>query len=60
MPAGYVFLGVLAFIAIMILVTCLKIVPQSQAYVMELLGKYSGTWKEGLHFKKPFIERIVK
>lgn len=60
MPFGYVLLGILVVIAILILATCLKIVPQSQAYVMEFLGKYSGTWKEGLHFKKPFVERVVK
>ena len=60
MRIGYIFIGILVVIALLILITCLKIVPQSQSYVMEFLGKYSGTWKEGLHFKKPFVERIAK
>ena len=37
-----------------------KIVPQSEAYVIERLGTYSATWDTGFHVKIPFIDRIVK
>ena len=50
---------VLVIIAIFAL-SCIKVVAQSKAYVIERLGKYSGTWDTGLHFKVPFIERIAK
>ena len=57
---GNIILLALLVIVVLLLISCLKIVPQGQAYVMEFLGKYSGTWKEGLHFKKPFVERVAK
>lgn len=40
-------------------VRCIKIVPQSQKWIVELLGKYKATWDPGLHIKIPFLERIV-
>lgn len=54
-----VFLVILVILAIFA-VSCIKVVAQSKAYVVERLGKYSGTWDTGLHFKVPFIERIAK
>ncbi len=41
-----------------IVIPCVKIVPQSKAYVIERLGSYYKTWKNGLQFKIPFIDRI--
>ncbi|MCR5681832.1 MAG: SPFH/Band 7/PHB domain protein [Clostridiales bacterium] len=38
----------------------LRIVPQSEAYVIEFLGKYKTTWEAGIHFKIPLLERIAK
>ena len=55
-----VVLIVLAVILALILISCFKVVPQARAYVIERLGVYSGTWKTGLHFKMPFIERVAK
>ncbi len=49
---------VLIFLAVA--VSCIKIVPQSKAYVVERLGTYRETWTAGIHFKVPFIDRIVK
>ncbi|MBR3954610.1 MAG: SPFH/Band 7/PHB domain protein [Clostridia bacterium] len=49
---------VLIFLAVA--VSCIKIVPQSKAYVVERLGTYRETWTAGIHFKAPFIDRIVK
>ena len=39
--------------------TCLKIVPQAQAFIIERLGAYQETWSVGLHLKWPFIERVA-
>ncbi len=47
-------------ILIWILASCIKIVPQAQAVVLERLGAYQATWNVGLHFKIPFVDRIAK
>ena len=47
-------------VLIWILASCIKIVPQAQAVVVERLGAYQATWNVGLHFKVPFIDRIAK
>ena len=47
-------------IALVILVNCIKIVPQANAMVVERLGVYLDTWNVGLHIKVPFIDRISK
>ena len=43
-----------------IIISCLKVVPQGTEYVIEFLGKYRTTWGAGLHFLIPFLERISK
>ena len=50
----------LILIALYLLVTNIRIVPQSQAYVIERLGAYKETWNTGLRLKVPFIERIAQ
>ena len=50
----------LAALIVILVVSCIKIVPQANAYVIERLGAYHATWTTGLHFKLPFIERIAK
>ena len=50
----------LFILLVIILFSCLRIVPQAHEYVIELLGKYHTTWSAGLHFKIPFLERIAK
>lgn len=57
--------GIVVFIIFLILVlwvaaSCVKIVPQAKAYVIERLGAYRVTWSTGLHFKRPFIERVAR
>ena len=47
-------------VVLLIVVSCIKIVPQAQAVVVERLGGYLTTWSVGLHFKTPFIDRIAK
>ena len=51
---------VIAVILLCILVSCIKIVPQAQAYILERLGGYQATWGVGMHFKIPIIDRIAK
>ncbi len=53
------FIGLLV-IVILLLLSCIKIVPQAHAYVVERLGAYHATWNVGLHFKVPLIEKISK
>ncbi|MBQ2729879.1 MAG: SPFH/Band 7/PHB domain protein [Clostridia bacterium] len=50
----------LGVIFVMLIFSCLKIVPQGTEYVIEFLGKYRTTWGAGLHFLIPFFERISK
>jgi regulator of protease activity HflC (stomatin/prohibitin superfamily) len=50
----------LVIIILIVLVSCIKIVPQAQALILERLGGYQDTWGVGLHFKIPFIDRIAK
>ena len=54
-----ILLIVLLVIVLFIAASCVKIVPQASAYVVESLGKYKDTWATGLHFKVPFIERVA-
>ncbi|MBQ1548140.1 MAG: paraslipin [Lachnospiraceae bacterium] len=47
-------------IILAILISCIRIVPQAHAYVVERLGAYLTTWPVGLHIKAPFIDRVAK
>ena len=57
---GFLFFVILIALAVYAVVSCVRIVPQAQAYVIERLGAYKETWSVGLHFKIPFIERVAK
>jgi regulator of protease activity HflC (stomatin/prohibitin superfamily) len=50
----------LIIIAILLVVTNIRVVPQARAYVIERLGAYSDTWQVGLHIKIPLIDKIAK
>ncbi|MBQ8519202.1 MAG: SPFH/Band 7/PHB domain protein [Agathobacter sp.] len=58
-PFIIVFIILLA-VALLIVVNCIKIVPQANAYVVERLGAYLDTWQVGVHLKMPFIDRVAK
>ena len=60
MPIFLIILIVLVVLILLILSTCIRIVPQAEAYVVARLGAYQSTWSVGLHFKKPFLDRVVK
>ncbi len=51
---------ILAIIVLLVLASCIRIVPQAQALVVESLGAYLETWSVGIHFKVPFIDRVAK
>ncbi len=52
--------GILVLVVLVLVVSCIKIVPQAHAFVVERLGAYQGTWSVGMHFKLPLIEKIAK
>ena len=55
----YVIIAVIVLLLVLI-ITNIRIVSQSEAFVIERLGGYHGTWNVGLHVKMPFIDRIAK
>ena len=56
---GFAFL-VIIVILFLILLSNIKIIPQAKAAIVERLGAYRSTWKTGVHFTMPFIDRIAK
>ncbi|MBQ8907363.1 MAG: SPFH/Band 7/PHB domain protein [Clostridia bacterium] len=60
MPGLIIALIVIGILAIIILISCIQIVPQAHAYVVEYLGSYRTTWKNGIHLKIPFFEKVSK
>ncbi len=57
---GTVFAIFLLFVAVIIVASSIRIVPQAHAYVVERLGTYQGTWSVGLHFKLPVIDKVAE
>ena len=57
---GFVFLVVIIAIVLWVLASCIRIVPQAYAIVVERLGAYKETWNTGIHFKTPFIDRVAR
>ncbi len=53
-------IGGVAALILLVIITSIKIVPQSKAYVIQRLGSYYTTWQTGLHFKVPIIDSIAK
>ena len=60
MNFGSLVLIAIVLVIILILVSCIKIVPQAHAYVVERLGAFQATWSVGLHFRVPFIDKVAK
>ena len=57
---GFFAVIIVLIIILAILATCIKIVPQAQALVVERLGAYLGTWSVGVHIKMPILDRVAK
>lgn len=51
---------IFAILVLLIIASCVRIVPQANAFVLERLGGYQATWDVGLHVKLPLIDRVAK
>ena len=62
MESSGIFIAAVGLVVLVLLVavSCIKIVPQAHAAVIERLGGYLATWGVGIHFKAPFIDRVAK
>ncbi|MEE1007801.1 MAG: SPFH domain-containing protein [Agathobacter sp.] len=60
MEGKLIALVLVAIVLLLIVVSCVKIVPQASAMVIERLGGYLTTWSVGLHVKIPFIDKVAK
>lgn len=47
-------------IVLIIIISCIKIVPQAQVFVIERFGAYKGSWQTGIHFLIPFVDRVSR
>lgn len=59
MESGLLLIGLVLLLLILI-ASCIKIVPQAHAFVIERLGGYQATWGVGIHFKVPAIDKVAK
>ena len=56
----FYFLAIIVILALIIFVSCISVVQQSRAYVIERLGAFHSVWGVGIHLKVPFIDRIAR
>ena len=59
-PGKVIAIIVVAIVVLIIFSSCIKIVPQAHAVILERLGAYKATWGVGIHIKMPFIDKAVK
>ena len=57
---GTLLIPVVLILLLILLATCIKVVPQATELVVERLGAYHSTWQTGIHFKMPFFDRVAK
>ncbi|MCR4792586.1 MAG: SPFH/Band 7/PHB domain protein [Lachnospiraceae bacterium] len=50
----------LVILFLVVFVSCIKVVPQANAFIVERLGAYQSTWSVGLHIKLPFFDRVAR
>lgn len=58
--AGFVVFLVILIAILILIASCVKIVPQAKAFIVERLGGYQATWEVGIHWKWPIIDRVAK
>lgn len=58
-PLGWL-LVILGIVVLLIIASCIKVVPQAWAFIIERFGGYQDTWTVGLHFKLPFIDKVAR
>lgn len=59
-PGQGIAIGAAALLVLIIIASCIKIVPQAHAVILERLGAYRATWSVGMHFKVPFIDKAAR
>lgn len=59
-PGQGIAVGAAALLVLIIIASCIKIVPQAHAVILERLGAYRATWSVGMHFKVPFIDKAAR
>ena len=59
LPTEAVVIGIIVILLILVAVTCIRVVPQAHAYILERLGGYQATWGVGIHMRLPFFDRIA-
>lgn len=57
---SYIPILIVIAVILLIIISCIKIVPQAQVYVIERFGAYRVSWQTGLHFLIPFVDRVAK
>ena len=50
----------LVFIVIIIACSCIRVVPQAYAYVIERVGTYQTTWSAGFKMKMPIFDKVAR
>ena len=60
MTLSILFIIIIGVLVLCVLASCIQIVPQAYAVILERLGAYRTTWGTGVHFKIPFIERVSR
>ena len=55
----YIFLGLIIVIALLIVAYSVRVIPQSNSYVVERLGAYNHTLEKGMHIVLPFVDRVA-
>ena len=55
-----ILLIIFIILAVVIILSTVRIVPQAYAYVVERLGAYKETWSVGLHIKIPFFDKVAR
>lgn len=58
--AGFILVIIILLIVLAVLASCIRIVPQAQALVIERLGAYMATWSVGVHIKMPILDRVAR
>ena len=57
---GAILGGIILLIGILVVISCIRVVRQAQALVVERLGAYQATWSTGIHFKMPILDRVAR
>ena len=60
MTLSILFIIIIGVLVLCVLASCIQIVPQAYAVILQRLGAYRTTWGTGIHFKIPFIERVSR